>query len=325
VTRARGLWQHRGIGWLVESRFPRIGRAGREVTGVGAGQGATPKIRTARVASPLVDLGDRVDALAAYVTSSHWHLVDMVYDLALPTRDIRCPLCEHTSTRDGYALHVSECQFGGGRLERYGCPECDFVFGPMKILDQTRRQLDADYRLLYETYREADNLEAELRAFRSCGPVEGGLYLDWGCGAWSGTVDTLRAQGWDVWGYEPAVPPTNRYIAGALEEISAKFDAIFTNNVIEHLRDPVADLAEMAGHLKPGGVMVHATACYQLRYEHTRFHTSFLLGRSVDVLARRAGLEVVGRERDGEYESVTFRVGPVGPVASGDVGSSCAR
>jgi len=255
-----------------------------------------------------MDLEARMDSLAAFVTAAHWQTVDLLYEPTLAVRVIGCPLCGHTSTRDGYDVRESECQFGGGRLERYQCPDCDLVFGPLKMLDLTNHMLDADYRLLYETYREANSLQAETRAFRACNPTVGGLYLDWGCGAWSGTVDALRAEGWDVWGFEPSVPPESPFIAGSRGGISASFEGIFSNNVIEHLRDPVAEFLAMKEHLKPGGVMVHATPCYDLLYENTRFHTSFYLGRSVEVLAEKVGLDVVGRERDGEYVSVTFRV-----------------
>lgn len=48
--------------------------------------------------------------------------------------------------------------------------------------------------------------------------------------------------------------------------------------------------------------MTHATPCYDLLYAHTRFHTSFYLGRSVDVLAHKVRVDVIGRERDGEYQ-----------------------
>ena len=64
-------------------------------------------------------------------------------------------------------------------------------------------------------------------------------------------------------------------------------------------------------HLAENGVMAHASPCFELRYEDTRFHLFFYLGRSVKVLADRAGFEIVGSERDGEYMHVMFR-GPVG-------------
>ena len=256
----------------------------------------------------MVDLEQRMDSLATFVTNAHWQTVDLLYDVSLPNRVIECPLCGHGARREEYRHMSSECQFGGGRLERYACPECELVFGPMKMLDLSDQMLSADYRLLYETYAEANSLEAESRAFQACDPVPGGAYLNWGCGAWSETVETLRASGWDVWGYEPSIPTKSPFVVQHDGEISAKFDGIFSNNVIEHFRDPVAEFRTMASHLKRGGRMTHATACYEMRYANTRFHTAFYLGNAVDMLAARAGLRVVGREKDqeGEYESVTF-------------------
>jgi ubiquinone/menaquinone biosynthesis C-methylase UbiE len=61
------------------------------------------------------------------------------------------------------------------------------------------------------------------------------------------------------------------------EEISASFDGIFSNNVIEHFRDPVAQFEEFRRVLKPGGVMAHSSPCYEYAYSCTRFHTLFLL------------------------------------------------
>ena len=77
--------------------------------------------------------------------------------------------------------------------------------------------------------------------------------------------------------------------------------------MVEHFADPVGEFRRMRGHLRPGGLMVHASACYDLLYEDTRFHLAFFLGRSAEVLAARTGFEVVERERDGEYMHVVFR------------------
>jgi SAM-dependent methyltransferase len=254
-----------------------------------------------------VDLEQRLGTLADFVTAAHWHAVDLHYDTVLATRRISCPLCGHTDTRDGYQVLVSSCQFGGGRLERYQCPDCDLVFGPLKMLDLTPQMLAADYKLLYETYREANSTASEVRAFHSLAPDAGGIYLNWGCGAWSETIEQLRSLGWDVWGYEPSVPPESPFVAGHTDQISALFDGIFSNNVIEHFRDPVAEFREMVSHLRPGGLMTHATGCYQLNFVDTRFHTAFYLGRSVELIAKKAGLEVVAHEIDSDYESVIFR------------------
>jgi SAM-dependent methyltransferase len=256
----------------------------------------------------LAAVEQKIERLTHYAIASRWAMTDVIYDNTLSTRAIVCPLCQRVGTRDSYTLHVAECQFAGGRLERYQCPDCDLVFGPMKMLDLTEQQLAAEYRILYSDYHEANSTESETRSFQACQPTAGGLYLNWGCGAWSETIDQLRGEGWDVWGYEPAAPFRSPYVAASHAEISAKFDAVFSNNVLEHLRNPVAEFLVMRSYLKPGGVMTHSTPCYELAYENTRFHLYFYLGRSVELLAARTGMRITGRQNDGEYGSVTFQL-----------------
>lgn len=244
--------------------------------------------------------------LLDYVTSTYWRSVDLHYDAILDRRQIACTLCGHTAPRSGYVRHVSECQFNGGTLERYACPACGLVFGPVKVLDLTAAQLTMEYRALYSRYREADSTDIELRAFHACRPRRDGIYLNWGSGAWSQTIDRLRVDGWDVWGYEPFAPSQSGFVVNHRGEISGRFDGIFSNNLVEHLPDPVAEFRAMAAHLADRGVMAHASPCYQLRYEDTRFHLAFYLGRSLEVLAERSGLRLAGRETDGEYDCVLF-------------------
>jgi SAM-dependent methyltransferase len=242
-----------------------------------------------------------------YLTATHWRAVDLLYARDLDGREPRCVVCGHTAARSAYRKHVAECQFGGGHLERYACPECDTVFGPLKMLDLTAAQLALEYRVLYSQYAEVDATDSELRAFQGCAPVRGGLYLNWGCGVWAATIDRLRDDGYDVWGYEPVVPSGNPHVVAREDEISATFDAIFSNNVIEHFADPLDEFRRMRSHLKPGGLMVHASACYDLVHEDTRFHLAFFLGRSAEVLAAQTGFEIVDRERGGEHVHVVFR------------------
>nr|WP_293682859.1 hypothetical protein [uncultured Phenylobacterium sp.] len=56
----------------------------------------------------------------------------------------------------------------------------------------------------------------------------------------------LRERGYDVWGYEPHAAEARPHIVTRREEIGAKFDGIFSNNVIEHLLDPAAAFTDMA-------------------------------------------------------------------------------
>ncbi len=89
---------------------------------------------------------------------------------------------------------------------------CDAVFGPQKYLDLPEEFVSQDYVLLYTHYAEINSTENEIRTFRSLDPKPGGLYLNWGCGTWSETIPRLRADGFDVWGFEPAAPDSNYII-----------------------------------------------------------------------------------------------------------------
>jgi SAM-dependent methyltransferase len=256
--------------------------------------------------TPPMDAADS-GLILEYLTATHWRTVDLLHARDLDEREPRCVVCDHAAPRSAFRRHVAECQFGGGYLERYACPECDAVFGPLKMLDLTPSQLALEYRVLYSYYSEFDATDSEVRAFHACRPVPGGLYLNWGCGVWAGTIDRLRSDGYDVWGYEPAVPSDSPYVVAREGEITALFDAIFSHNVLEHFADPVHEFRRMRSHLKPGGLMVHASPCYKLVHEDTRFHLAFFLGRSVEVLAARTDFEILEREDDGEYMHAVFR------------------
>lgn len=256
----------------------------------------------------LSDLEKQLSLAENYSIRSFWHNLDNAYKLILPTRDITCIVCDFTSTRDGFEILTSQCQFGGGELERYTCPKCDCVFGAQKYLDLDESFVDLDYQLLYSRYSESDSTENEIRTFTSLAPASSGVYLDWGCGgAWSRTISTLRGQGFDVWGYEPSVKTDSMFVAGSKESITAKFDGIFSKNVIEHFRNPIEQFCEFYNLLKPGAKMAHSSPCYKYSYEFTRFHTLFLMGQSADALAKRTGFQVVDRIEDGEYINTVFR------------------
>ncbi len=248
----------------------------------------------------------REQALRAWAVPAVWDALDRVYAHAAPGRP-RCLACGHEGPADGFALHVDRCTFGGGRLERRECPRCGCIFGPAKYLDTPDALVAADYRLLYAHYSEGDSTEEEVRAFHALRPERGGVYLNWGSGAWSGTVDRLRAEGWDVWGYEPHAPGEHPFVVRTRAEVSARFDGLFSNNVIEHLFDPVAAFRDFGTNLKPGARMAHASPCYSHRFAFTRFHVFFPLGEAPARLGERAGFALVDAEDDGGFQVRVWR------------------
>jgi SAM-dependent methyltransferase len=161
--------------------------------------------------------------------------------------------------------------------------------------------------VLYARYSEGDSTANELRAFHSLRLRGGERCLDWGAGGgWNRTLTTLRDEGWDVLGYEPNAGDA-AIAATTLNDATDAFDGLFSNNVIEHFRDPPAQFRQFHRLLKPGARMAHASPCYDYCYAHTRFHSVFLLGRSPFVLAERTGFAVVDSERDGEYINYVFQ------------------
>lgn len=271
----------------------------------------TARLETEALKARLTKLEAQVELTERYFTEAFWNTLDVAYEAVLKHRPLTCIICGHTAGRDGYEIREDRCYFGGGRLERYVCPDCDCVFGPQKYLDLDEAFVGRDYKVLYSRYSEGDSTENELRAFRSLNAEKGGRYLDWGAGGgWNRTLQTLKAEDWDVIAHEPnadgAVADSG---APVWDGVTGGFDGIFSNNVIEHFRDPVTQFRSFHELLKPGAKMAHASPCYDYAFAFTRFHSVFLLGRSPFVLAERTGFKVVDSERDGEYINYVFQRG----------------
>lgn len=286
-----------GVSWFGRPGAPREPRSFSD---------DTAKLEHDALKARLERLEAQVEMAERYFNEAFWNTLDTAYEAVLPGRLLFCPVCEHGAERGAFETRVDQCVFGGGRLERYVCPECDCIFGPQKYLDLSDDFVGRDYQMLYARYSEGDSTANELRAFHSLRPDHEGSYLDWGAGGgWNRTLAILREEGWTVAGYEPNAGGTE---AATPPDLSpGSFDGLFSNNVIEHFRDPIAQFRQFHRLLKPGGKMAHASPCYDYQYAYTRFHSVFLLGRSPFVLAERTGFAVVDSERDGEYINHVFQ------------------
>jgi SAM-dependent methyltransferase len=254
----------------------------------------------------LATLETREQRLREFIVPAFWDALDRLYARTEIPENVACPACATLAAVSTFRVRTDKCIFGGGKLERLECANCGCVFGPLKYLQTPDDVIAADYRLLYSYYTEADSTDDEIRAFELLGPRPDGLYLNWGSGAWSRSVEALRERGYDVWGYEPNATTESPYIVGNREEISARFDGIFSNNVIEHLLSPAEQFLDFHRILKPGGRMVHASPCYQWSYAFTRFHVFFPLGRAPEALAARTGFSI-SRSVDGDpFRAMVF-------------------
>lgn len=230
------------------------------------------------------------------VIQSKWLLADEFSSQEKEKEDaiIRCPLCGHSGKKSSYETRTTFCIFGGGKIERYVCPACDLIFGPLKMLKLSPQQLQEEYEQNYSVFRESDTTPYELALFHAMKPEKDRIYLNYGAGGWNATSRKLREEGFQVYDYEPFAPvQKNEWsITSKAGLRNMKFDGIFSNDLIEHLQNPVEELCFMKSLLNPDGKMYHATGCYEYAFEYTRFHLFFFLGRSLQLLAQKSGLEV---------------------------------
>jgi hypothetical protein len=215
--------------------------------------------------------------------------------LAAPPETLTCPICGLVERFARYPMLVARDYFGGGRLVRYQCPGCDVIFGTRRMLSLSAEELAREYHDVYATYEENDSTQLEIKAFSYLRPRPGGRYLNFGAGRWSSALSMLRQQGHDVVAYDPYIQldATGTVITREADLRELRFDGIMSNNLIEHLQDPVGTLTKQAALLRDReSCMVHATACYRYEFELSRLHLFFFVGRSVATLAARAGLRV---------------------------------
>ena len=243
--------------------------------------------------------------------SIKWDLVDQIEKAnnATEIAEMICPLCNYSGIYEQFSVFMTQCIFGGGQLKRFQCPECDVIFGANKMLALNAKELSQDYDSHYKVYQEGDTTDAEIRAFYLLKPKKSGIYLNYGAGALLKSVQILRSQGWNVFAYEPCSHPTCQHdylIRNKVDLIKFKFDGIFSNNVLEHIRQPIEEFEFMKSILKPNSKMSHATPCYEYLYEFTRFHLFFYLGRSKNLLAKKTGLVISNFLVDDEFMCAVY-------------------
>lgn len=243
-----------------------------------------------------------------------WELIDEFHELHFAHHTFTCSICGHEINTDSAKKYFSECIFHGGHLERYECDHCGCIIGPLKMFQLNKEAFDLDYEQHYSIFSEGDTTEAEKFTFYQLKPDKNKVYLNYGCGAWSRSIDELRAEGYQVYGFEPYAQSENPFIISSFDELKQmKFDGIFTNNLLEHLPEPIEAFELFKSLLRDKTcLMIHSTPCYEYLYEYTRFHLFFFTGKSVDYLCEKVGLEAIDRHEteqfDGTYISYCYRI-----------------
>lgn len=237
---------------------------------------------------------------------------------------VLCRLCGHTvaahSMVRGYRLNV--------------CENCHFVQVDPVPSDA---ELTAFYAMTYfekGKYRNDTAGQREqsrrLELLRRAGVPAGGRVLDFGCA--TGEFLVAACSRYEVWGADiskdalATVAKTLPEAADRLIPVSAsgrltcqkvpKFDAIVAWDVLEHLVDPAGVLTELAGLLKPGGVLCASTpdiGAPAARLMGSRWafmtppeHLGFFSKASVVYALEDAGLQPRRRFSRGKWANIGF-------------------
>lgn len=242
-----------------------------------------------------------------------YDLIDKLDETLINDYELRCPICKDVIDFNSTQKHTSKCVFLGGKLVRYSCNTCGAIVGPIKMLKMSPEELSKEYVQSYSVFSEGDSTVAEKEAFYSLNPTKEGCYLNYGCGDWSHSINELREEGYCVYGYEPYASITNEpYIIKSEEALKTmKFDGIFSNNVLEHLADPIERFLFFGELLKDNTcLMAHSTPCYEYCYEYTRFHLVFYTGKSLEYLCEKTGFSVDGiikKDPPQDFYNVIYR------------------
>ena len=178
-----------------------------------------------------------------------------------------CPACDERF--EGTATEIPDHEYALERVGRYvECPACRTLFQePMPGGAELASFYPADYHSVTHgglLQRVRDALRARRLEKLAKAP---GAILDFGCGDGSFLVHAAEVMpGRELWGFEigeqcETQRPANgrvTIVKGELKDLLECLPgcAVITmNHVIEHLPDPRAAVAALAGRLVPGGVL----------------------------------------------------------------------
>jgi SAM-dependent methyltransferase len=233
---------------------------------------------------------------------------------AAATTTAVCPMC---SARTAHApvCTVENLFVPRDRLHFCRCSNCDGLWVHEGVLFEytDHNAITADHARHYlHVGAGIDFMVRPLERVRTDGRQS---LLDVGCG-YGFTLDYWRATaGGTAVGIEPSgygrmgrdqlgADIHDEYLADVPELRDRRFDIVYSSEVIEHVADPVAFLAELRRHLSPSGVMVLTTPSAE--YVHPNASPSVILAvlspglhkflfsaRALDELLNRVGFRHV--------------------------------
>ncbi len=234
----------------------------------------------------------------------------------------RCAVCGSDDT---------SVRFVKQAVDYSDCRACGFRFSSPNVNPNLANTLD-DYEAAYLQYlapEPADDANfSGLRAWiEQRSPLGGAKVLDVGAGSgkW---VRHLRARGIDARGVEPSRALFDRFLSvdGAfvcdvlgnyVRATSERFDVVTAFDVIEHVKEPMEFLEQVAALLKPGGAFFVSTPdvsslaarIFGKRWHfYYPYHLSYFSPATLTRAARQCGLLGLDVRHPGKRRSLGYVV-----------------
>jgi ubiquinone/menaquinone biosynthesis C-methylase UbiE len=231
-------------------------------------------------------------------------------------------------TNFGYGLHHPIVR----------CRNCGLIFAnPRYSADELLDEYVAVEDPLYEQERQGRVLtfERHLQPIeKMMGGPQGKRLLDVGC--YTGIfLEIAEKHGWESYGIEPSQWAAQlckerglKVYNGTLEQANFPdnhFDVATSWDVIEHLNDPVAHLAEIHRVLKPGGLL----ACHTIDIDAPfaklmgprwpwlmEMHLYYFSRTSLAAMMKKVGFEIVDAQAQGRYQRLSYLVSRIQAVST---------
>jgi len=211
------------------------------------------------------------------------------------------------------------------------CSACELIFtSPMpEDLEQINEDAFTERLDRYAAKIRGHRWRNRWKLMRFSRYRQTGNLLEIGCNA-GATLDVARRMGWNAKGVELCASASAfartelglDVFTGTVEAAAFPddcFDVVFTNAVLEHLRDPLSVLRECRRILRPGGVFYADTVNWdsytrRLLGGHWKYlsplgHVHLYTPRNVVLLCERAGLEHVRTWTSGVRSTVLSSAG----------------
>jgi SAM-dependent methyltransferase len=212
--------------------------------------------------------------------------------------ELTCPVCEYFGKIDNFKLFACMDIFNFGLIKRYECPKCDLIFGDFKFLTLSQEEIQKDYMDTYSYYNEATTDEFFINLFNNIPHItKNQKIIDYGSGFQLKYHEILNNTGYNVEKYDKYIKNNEM-----IEPQHEFYDVLFCHNLIEHVIHPINDVKEMVDLVKPGGLLIISSPCWDYCCEQTHFHTFFFIGKSFSIVSSKLNIQEIDEIRN--YETI---------------------